>query len=102
MITKEQFQLIDGIFTPSEASRLLLSLVQRKIDYHRMEKLSNEERFGGDTAHTEVRLRDLAALHASLKEYLALAAESHETLEIKGFIEITPLEATPPASPGSP
>ena len=98
MITKEQFKLIDGIFTPSEASRLLLSLVQRKIDYHRMEKLSNEERFGGDTAPTESRLRDLTALHASLKEYLALAAESHQTLEIKGRIEITPLGAIPSGS----
>ncbi len=102
MTTKQQFQLIDGIFTPSEASRVLLSLVQRKIDYHRMEKLSNEERFGGDTAHSEGRLRDLAALHSSLKEYLALAAESHQTLEIKGCIEIKPLPAAPPLSPGSP
>ena len=100
MITEQQFQLIDGIFTPAEASRVLLSLVQRKIDYHRMEQLSNEERFGGDTAHSEGRLRDLAALHASLKEYLAVAAESHQTLEIKGWIEIRPLPAVVPSSPG--
>ena len=96
MNNQQQFQLIDGVFTPAEASQVLLSLVKSKMDYHRMEKLSNEERFGGDTTHSERRLRDLAHLHASLKEYLILAADSNQTLEIKGFIEI---KIVHPASP---
>ena len=64
MNTPQQFQLIDGTFTPSEASRVLLSLVNSKMDYHRLEQLSNQERFGQDTSHSEVRLRNLAKLHA--------------------------------------
>ncbi len=88
MNTPRQFQLIDGTFTPSEASRVLLSLVNSKMDYHRLEQLSNHERFGQDTSHSEVRLRDLAKLHANLKEYLSQAADSNQSLRITGRIEI--------------
>ena len=91
MNSNTRFQLIDGSFTPSEASRVLFSLIQSKIDYHRLEKLSNEERFGQDTTHSERRLQDLTRLQTALKEYLALAADANRTLEIKGFIEISVL-----------
>lgn len=89
MNSNTRFQLIDGSFTSAEASRVLFSLVQSKIDYHRLEKLSNEERFGHDTAHSERRLQDLTELQAALKGYLNVAADANQTLEIKGFIEIS-------------
>ncbi len=89
MNSKQSFQLIDGSFTSSEASRVLFALVQSKIDYHRLEKLSNEERFGKDTAHSEKRLQELAKLQAAMKEYLSVAADANQTLEIKGIIEIS-------------
>ena len=58
MKDKQHFQLIDGTFTPSEASRVLLSLVKSKMDCHSIEKFSNEVRFGRDLAHSEKRLHD--------------------------------------------
>jgi hypothetical protein len=85
----QHFQLIDGTFTPAEASRVLLSLVKSKIDYHNLEKLSNEERFGRDLAHSEKRLRDLAQLNTVLKELCASAAEAKQNLKISGWIDIT-------------
>ncbi|MDB6133666.1 MAG: hypothetical protein JWM59_1909 [Verrucomicrobiales bacterium] len=102
MTTEQQFQLIDGIFTPSQASRVLLSLVKCKIDYHHIEKLSNEERFGGDAAHSESHLHYLAKLHTSLKEYLALAAQANQTLEIEGCIKIKPVRNIALSGPGKP
>jgi hypothetical protein len=89
MKDNQQFQLIDGTFTPSEASRVLLALVKSKIDYHSMEKFSNEERFGSDHTHAEKRLRELAKLESALRELFASAAEAGKSLKIEGRIEVT-------------
>lgn len=91
MKDKQQFQLIDGTFTPAEAARVLHSLVKSKMDYHSMEKFSNEERFGSDLSHSEKRLRDLTKLDTALKEFFASAAGSKQNLQISGWIEITPV-----------
>jgi len=90
MKDKQHFQLIDGTFTPSEASRVLLSLVQRKMDFHRLEQFSNELRLGRDPAHSEKRLRDLANLETALKEIFDSAADAKQNLKINGWIEISP------------
>lgn len=85
----QQFQLIDGTFTPAEASRVLLSLVKSKMDYHSMEKFSNEERFGHDPSRSEKRLRELEKLNTALIEFFASAADAKQNLRINGRIEIT-------------
>ena len=41
MHDKQRFQLIDGTFSPSKAGQVLHSLVQSKIDYHSLQKLSD-------------------------------------------------------------
>jgi len=89
MKDKQQFQLINGTFTPSEASRVLLSLVKAKMDYHNMEKFSNEERFGRDLAHSEKRLQELVKLNSALKDLFASAVDAKQTLQISGWIEIS-------------
>jgi hypothetical protein len=89
MKDKQHFQLIDGTFTPSEASKVLLSLVQRKMDYHRLEQFSNEVRLGRDPSHSEKRLQVLAKLESELKKLLASADDAKQNLKINGWIEIT-------------
>lgn len=89
MKDKQHFQLIDGTFTPTEASRVLLSLVQRKMDYHRLEQFSNELRLGRDPSHSEKRLQDLAKLESALKELFASATDTKQNLKINGWLEIT-------------
>lgn len=89
MNNHQRFQLIEGTFTPSEAGQVLLSLVTSKIDYHSLEKCSNEERFGRDIAHSEKRLEKLRKLNTALKELLAVAADEKQNLKIDGWIEIS-------------
>ena len=91
MKDKQHFQLIDGTFTAPEASRVLLSLIKSKMDYHNIEKFSNEVRFGRDEAHSEKRLHELAKLNDALKELFASAADAKQNLKINGWIEITPV-----------
>jgi len=91
---QQRFQLIDGAFTPSEAGRVLFSLVKSKIDYHSLEKYSNEERFGQDIAHSEQRLKELRKLDAAIKEFLASVADEKQNLKIDGWIEISSAQSS--------
>jgi hypothetical protein len=84
----QRFQLIDGNFTPSEAGRVLLSLVQSKMDFHCVEKMSNEERFGRDRSRSERRLQELAKLQSALKELIEEAVSDGHNLRVRGWIEI--------------
>ncbi|MCP5559890.1 MAG: hypothetical protein H7A55_19235 [Verrucomicrobiaceae bacterium] len=84
-------KLIDGTFTPTEAGRVLLSLVKSKIDYHSLERLSNEERFGSDHSHSEKRIQELEELNRELKELLKTAANTNHNLKVNGWFEITPV-----------
>ena len=89
MKDKQRFQLIDGTFTPSKAARVLLALVKSKIDYHSLEKLSNEERFGRDVSPSEKRLQELKQLKTTLKEFFDSTTDEKQNLKIDGWIEIT-------------
>lgn len=103
--TQQRHKLIDGDFSPEQATRVLLSLVKSKIDFHNVEKLSNEERFGWDVTHSERRVEELHQLHDTLRTACRTLAETGTPVHIKGWIEIQPV-ATPPeagsASAGEP
>ena len=88
MQTKQQLRLIEGTFTPAEATQMLLSLVKSKIDFHTLEKASNKERFGSDGAQSEVRLVALRSLRHEITA-LCQSAAGEQRLKIDGWIEIT-------------
>lgn len=92
MKNKHRFKLIDGKFTSSEATKVLNALVSSKINYHSMEKFSNEERFGKDAANSEKRIAVLKKVNDSLKKFLDSVAQKGLSLKIDGFIEITIIE----------
>lgn len=87
-----RFKLVDGEFTSYEASKVLNALLSSKINYHAMEKFSNEERFGKDAAHSEKRIIALKKTKDSLKKVFELAEQKGFRLKIDGFIEIAIIE----------
>lgn len=104
MKTTQRHQLIDGTFTPADASQILLALVKSKIDFHNLEKLSNEERFGRDVAHSERRLVALRQLRETLRTTCQSAASAGQRIEVNAWIEVKLIpeseDAAPPASCG--
>lgn len=88
MNTTQRYKLIDGTFTATEATQVLLSLVKSKIDYHNLEKLSNEERFGRDVSHSGRRLAELQQLHETLRAVCRSAASAGQRMRVNGWIEI--------------
>lgn len=93
MDTTHKHKLIDGTFSPSDARQILLSLVKSKMDFHNIEKLSNEVRLGRDTANTEHRLAELKKLGETLKLLCESAAENGSQMRIHGWLDI---ELLPP------
>ena len=87
----QQFQLIDGTFTPDQARQVLGAMVKSKIDYHSLEQHSEGER-SGIPGHSEERLQSLRDLAAELKALFESAQASGAQLKVKGNIEITLME----------
>ncbi len=88
MNTPQQYQLIDGTFTPDQARQILGAMVKSKIDFHTLEKHSEAER-SGPTAITSARLETLRNLDAVLKSLFEKARATGATLKVRGNIEIT-------------
>ncbi len=90
-----EFKLVQGSFTPEEAVRVLLSLLQNKISFHNMEALSTQIRFGGDVSRSERRIQELEKIGESLTDFLTEAGHQEKTLLIEGTFAIKAVDAVP-------
>lgn len=90
---ENQFKLIEGVFTPSDAKKVLYSLIQNKINYHNVEILATQERSDGDVSHSEARVVSLMAMKGKLKELLDLATELNLEVSVGGSVEVTLLKS---------
>ncbi|HCL06651.1 MAG TPA: hypothetical protein DHW64_12150 [Chitinophagaceae bacterium] len=88
MNTTEKVTLINGVFTPDEAKEVLLTLLNHKINFHRMRNFSSEERFGKPDP---VSAKRLPALYESREQVLSIlndATTSGYKLEIESLVSI--------------
>lgn len=83
-----KIKLIDGQFNPEEATRVLLSLLNDKVNHHTIEVLSFEERNGTSETRSRKRIEELNASIEEIKSLLKIAKKTSKTLLIKSEIEI--------------
>lgn len=83
-----QFKLVEGQFAPSEAGKVLFSLINNKINYHNLEKFSNQIRFNEDNPHSKIRIETLSAASAYIKDLINEASSKNMELKIEGVIQI--------------
>ncbi len=81
-------KLIDGNFTPTDASKILNELITSKINYHNREMLSIRVKFDGDVTRSEKRIEQLQQVREDLNQLLAEAEENGNLLKINSTIEI--------------
>jgi hypothetical protein len=82
------FKLIDGKFSPVEARKILIELIQNKINFHSRQIHMMEEHNEGNTAHSKSRIARLKKTSENLKKILIKADNSGTRLKVKGTIEI--------------
>ena len=86
---KHEFQLIEGEFLPEEAIKLLMSLLNNKINFHQLESFSNQIRNGNDVSHSRKRVEYLKQSIEDVKLILKDAESKGKQLKIDSIIQIT-------------
>jgi hypothetical protein len=88
--TKQKIQLVEGKFTPSEASDVVTSLIEEKINFHKLQRLSLcEGHQEADTAYPDGRIGELYNEKRIAREYIAEARRLGYRLKIDGILEIS-------------
>jgi hypothetical protein len=93
MVTTEVLQkirLVDGQFTPSEASDVVSSLINEKINFHKIQRLGmfihDEDQ---DAAELNGRVQELIEERKKAKAIIAEARAKGYNVKINGILEIT-------------
>lgn len=86
------FKLVDGKFSPTDARKVLMELIQNKIHFHSREIHMIEEHNEGNIVRHEKRIVQLRKSGETLKKVLLQADKKGMQLKLKGEIEITFLE----------
>lgn len=85
-MSEQQYQLINGLFTPEEAKQMLFSLITSKINFHQIEKFTIQEKTSGDVSHSEKRIQELKTLHRDVEAIFSTASASSKRLKIVGAL----------------
>ena len=89
-ITEQKVQLVKGSFTPGEATDVVLSLLDEKINFHKLQRLRwCEGHFGADTSYADQRIAELEAEKVLARNFIRQAREQGRCLKINGTLEIT-------------
>jgi hypothetical protein len=88
MEKEQDFKFIDGVFTFDDADKLLIALLNYKIDYHNREDFSNHIRFNQEMTHSKVRIQELIATKDEIKQVIASAKEKNKKLVINSTLTI--------------
>jgi hypothetical protein len=92
METNKNFKLIDGVFNSKEAKKIIISLINNKINYHNLEDFSNHIRFNNDLSNSQKRISELQNAQKMIEELVDLAEKNQWKLKIESTVEITILK----------
>ena len=88
--TEQKIQLVDGTFTPSETSDVVLALLNEKINFHKLQRISwCEGTVDADTQYPDGRIAELENEKEIAKEFIAQVRHMGKKLRISGILEIS-------------
>ena len=82
------FKLIDGIFTPKEASEILLNLYISKLKFHQMKQFSSQERLGIDDAYAQSKILQLQEAMDQLVAILNTMDSVDHKMSIESHVQL--------------
>jgi len=83
-----QFKLVEGQFKPSEAGKVLFSLINNKVNYHNLEKFSNQIRFDKENPHSKIRLEVLSSASNNIEDLIEEASMNDMEFKIECVVQI--------------
>jgi hypothetical protein len=84
-----QFKLVEGQYTPLEAKKILLGLINSKINFHQLENFSNEIRFSESAAHSKIRIELLTNASENITDLISYSIPNDMEFKIEGTIQIS-------------
>lgn len=82
------YKLIEGDFDPVDASKILFTLVNSKINYHNLDAFSSHVRYGTSLVSQNKRIEELTEVNKAIKLLGDAAVESNKRMRIDCLIEI--------------
>ncbi|MGB3152095.1 MAG: hypothetical protein WBB27_15680 [Maribacter sp.] len=87
--SKQEIQLVKGKFTPSEASDVITSLLNEKINFHKLQRLQvYEGNHACETEQLDARIKELEEEKRIAKKYIANIRGKGKNIRINGILEI--------------
>jgi len=87
---KQEVQLVEGLFTPSEANHIVNVLIEQKVNFHKLQKLrlceGNET---SDTSYEANRIEELLNEKQIAKDYITIARKEGYNVVINGTLNIS-------------
>ena len=88
-LSNKQIKLVDGEFLKSQALEILSSLIDQKINYHKVDGLQMwESNHDIDKTHIHNRIDALEKEKADLHAYVKSLTSNDIKLKVKGVLEI--------------
>ncbi|WP_435623695.1 hypothetical protein [Flagellimonas sp.] len=88
--TKQKIQLVDGSFSPSEASDVIIALLEEKINFHKLQRLSwCEGNKDANTKYPDDRIQELENEKQIAKNFINSVRFEGKRLRINGVLNIT-------------
>ncbi|MEM8999378.1 MAG: hypothetical protein AAGB24_03870 [Bacteroidota bacterium] len=88
--TEQTIQLVDGSFTPSEAMDVILALLDEKINFHKLQRLSwCEGNSSANTKYPDGRITELEHEKMVVKNFINSIRNEGKRLRIDGILNIS-------------
>lgn len=87
---KQTIQLVKGEFTVSDASDIMMSLIDEKINFHQKQRLQKwEQSHKNNLGEIEERIKQLEKEKTVIQAFVENAKNGHNTIAINGILEIS-------------
>ncbi|MEM9078395.1 MAG: hypothetical protein AAGC43_15230 [Bacteroidota bacterium] len=88
--TEQKINLVDGTFSPSEASDVIIALLEQKINFHKLQRLSwCEGDKDANTKYPDGRIQELENEKTIAKDFINSVRWEGKRLRIDGVLNIT-------------
>ena len=87
-MNKNECVLIEGIFEPDDALKVVSAVISSKINYHNLDAFSNSIRFNDDGSHSKKRVEALQNNLEALKKSIEIAKTEGKQVKIDSQILI--------------
>ena len=86
----QTIQLVDGNFTVSEARDIIRKLIEEKINFHKIQRLSlSEGDLNANTIYPDQRIKELENEKENSKNFFADIPSNGYNIKINGVLEIS-------------